>query len=47
MLRKELDGDAERYSRVKVWYTVDRPPANWNFSSGFINKEMIKVPVLR
>eukprot|EP01066_Platyproteum_vivax_P008745 Platyproteum_vivax@DN3745_c0_g1_i1.p1 len=28
--------------RVKLWYTVDRPPAiGWKYSSGFITKEMI------
>ncbi|PIO77857.1 hypothetical protein TELCIR_00037 [Teladorsagia circumcincta] len=26
----------------KVWYTVDRPPAVWKYSTGFINDAMIK-----
>ncbi|EYC13300.1 hypothetical protein Y032_0044g902, partial [Ancylostoma ceylanicum] len=43
LCRKELDELALKHSdRFKVWYTVDRPPTNWNFSSGFINDQMIK-----
>jgi hypothetical protein len=26
---------------VRTRYTLDRPPADWAFSSGFINAEMI------
>lgn len=26
--------------RFHLWYTVDRPPEGWKYSSGFINKEM-------
>lgn len=28
--------------RMKVWYTVDRSPPNWKYSTGFITDEMIK-----
>merc|ERR1719238_1123771 len=28
-------------NRFKLWYTVDRPPAKWAYSSGFITAEMI------
>ena len=28
-------------TRFKVWYTLDRPPASWKFSSGFISDSMI------
>uniref|UniRef100_A0A8R1DHG7 NADH-cytochrome b5 reductase n=1 Tax=Caenorhabditis japonica TaxID=281687 RepID=A0A8R1DHG7_CAEJA len=43
LCRKELDELAEQHpDRFRVWYTVDRPPANWKFSSGFINDAMIK-----
>ncbi|KIH65253.1 oxidoreductase NAD-binding domain protein [Ancylostoma duodenale] len=43
LCRNELDELAVKHSdRFKVWYTVDRPPTNWNFSSGFINDQMIK-----
>lgn len=24
-----------------MWYTVDRPPAGWKYSAGFVNKEML------
>ncbi|KAL1520043.1 hypothetical protein AB1Y20_023519 [Prymnesium parvum] len=27
--------------RLKVWYTVDRPPPRWKYSSGFITATMI------
>ena len=29
-------------ARFKLWYTVDRPGENWNYSSGFVNAEMIE-----
>jgi cytochrome-b5 reductase len=32
----------ENPGRFKLWYTLDRPPANWKYSSGFINDEMLK-----
>lgn len=47
LLRDELEKYAKEYpDKFKVWYTVDRPPANWNYSSGFINEEMIKEHLL-
>jgi len=43
LLREELDELAAQHGdRFRVWYTVDRPPAVWNFSSGFINDQMLK-----
>ncbi|KAJ1366743.1 NADH-cytochrome b5 reductase 3 [Parelaphostrongylus tenuis] len=43
LCRKELDELATRHSdRFSVWYTVDRPPEIWKYSSGFINDQMIK-----
>ncbi|WKY13758.1 hypothetical protein Q1695_004528 [Nippostrongylus brasiliensis] len=43
LCRTELDELAEKHSdRFRVWYTVDRPPAVWKYSSGFINDVMIK-----
>lgn len=43
LLRKELeDIEKEHPDRFKLWYTVDRPPAEWKYSSGFINDEMIR-----
>jgi len=42
LVRKELEECVEKYAgRFKLHYTVDRPPANWNYSTGFITKEMI------
>lgn len=28
--------------RISVWFTLDRPPPSWRFSSGYISKEMIR-----
>lgn len=43
IFREELDRLAREHpDRFKIWYTVDRPPANWKYSSGFVNDEMIK-----
>jgi cytochrome-b5 reductase len=42
LVRSMLEQWAADYShKFKVWYTVDRPPANWKYSSGFITAEMI------
>ena len=40
----ELVGSADKFpARLKVWYTVDRPPASgWHYSTGFITAEMIQ-----
>jgi len=43
LLRKELEEVANEYpDRFKLWYTVDKPGPEWQFSSGFINAEMIE-----
>jgi len=43
LLRDELEEIvAEHKDRFKLWYTVDRPPKDWSYSSGFISTEMIK-----
>ncbi|CAI5453014.1 unnamed protein product [Caenorhabditis angaria] len=43
LCRQELDElEKQHPDRFRVWYTVDRPPQNWKYSSGFINDEMIK-----
>merc|ERR1712087_819488 len=34
----ELDKD----ERVTVWYTLDKPPEGWAYSSGFISEDMVK-----
>jgi cytochrome-b5 reductase len=42
LVRDLLDGYAEKYpKRFKVWYTLDRPPEGWKYSSGFITDAMI------
>uniref|UniRef100_A0A0M3I2W8 NADH-cytochrome b5 reductase n=1 Tax=Ascaris lumbricoides TaxID=6252 RepID=A0A0M3I2W8_ASCLU len=42
LLRDELDRLAEEHAeRFHVWYTLDRPPNGWKFSTGFINETMI------
>jgi cytochrome-b5 reductase len=38
LLRKELEELPT--DRFHLHYTLDRPPENWKYSSGFINKEM-------
>lgn len=43
LMRKEIEDLAKRYpDRFKFHYTIDRPPNNWAYSTGFINKEMIE-----
>ncbi|CAP36264.1 Protein CBG18935 [Caenorhabditis briggsae] len=43
LCRQELDDlEAKHPDRFRVWYTIDRPPAVWKYSSGFINDNMIK-----
>ena len=43
LVRSELEGLASQHpNRFKLWYTVDRAPEGWTYSSGFITAEMIK-----
>ncbi|KAK7891799.1 hypothetical protein WMY93_023762 [Mugilogobius chulae] len=28
--------------RFKLWFTVDKAPANWEYSQGFINEDMVR-----
>ncbi|NXT28436.1 NB5R2 reductase, partial [Syrrhaptes paradoxus] len=43
LLRAELEDIAKRHpDQFKLWYTLDRPPQDWKYSSGFINADMIK-----
>lgn len=39
-LRQELESLPK--DRFKLWYTLDRPPANWKYSSGFVNTDMCR-----
>ncbi|OWK17701.1 hypothetical protein Celaphus_00009106 [Cervus elaphus hippelaphus] len=43
LMRRELEEVARTHpTRFGLWYTLDRPPADWKYSSGFITKDMIK-----
>lgn len=43
LLRPELEDIQQTYGdRFKLWFTLDRPPADWKYSSGFVNDTMIK-----
>lgn len=43
LCRKEIEAMLKNNSdKFKVHYTLDRPPADWKFSEGFISKEMIE-----
>ena len=39
-LRDELE--ALPKDRFHLWYTLDRPPKKWAYSSGFINEDMCR-----
>lgn len=48
LVREELEALARDFpGRFKLHYTLDRPPAGWKGSTGFINKEMIEKNVLK
>ena len=41
-MRDELEKLANLHpDRFSLWYTLDRPPVDWKYSTGFINKQMI------
>lgn len=43
LLRTELEEIvADHPNRFHLWYTLDRPEEGWEYSKGFINKEMIE-----
>lgn len=42
LLWDELDQMAADHDNFDVWYTVDRPPAEWKYSTGFISEDMIR-----
>uniref|UniRef100_A0A671RIX4 NADH-cytochrome b5 reductase n=1 Tax=Sinocyclocheilus anshuiensis TaxID=1608454 RepID=A0A671RIX4_9TELE len=43
LLKDELEEIQARHpDRFKLWFTVDRAPADWEYSQGFINAEMIQ-----
>ncbi|XP_037378646.1 NADH-cytochrome b5 reductase 2 isoform X1 [Talpa occidentalis] len=43
LVRKELEEVSRTHPhQFRLWYTLDRPPADWSYSSGFITTNMIK-----
>ncbi|XP_025960239.1 NADH-cytochrome b5 reductase 2 isoform X3 [Dromaius novaehollandiae] len=43
LLRGELEDIAKMHpDQFTVWYTLDRPPQDWKYSSGFITADMIR-----
>ncbi|XP_053418490.1 NADH-cytochrome b5 reductase 2 isoform X2 [Nycticebus coucang] len=43
LVRKELEETARIHSeQFHLWYTLDRPPVGWKYSSGFVTADMIK-----
>nr|XP_020652891.1 NADH-cytochrome b5 reductase 2 [Pogona vitticeps] len=43
LLRAELEDAAINHpDQFKLWYTLDRPPQGWKYSSGFVTVDMIK-----
>uniref|UniRef100_A0A3Q3XMS2 NADH-cytochrome b5 reductase n=1 Tax=Mola mola TaxID=94237 RepID=A0A3Q3XMS2_MOLML len=43
LLREELEEVKRNHpDRVQLWFTLDKPPKDWNYSSGFVNYDMIK-----
>ncbi|XP_069048860.1 NADH-cytochrome b5 reductase 3-like [Lepisosteus oculatus] len=43
LLRPELEEIQANYpSRFKLWFTLDRAPENWDYSTGFVNEDMIR-----
>jgi cytochrome-b5 reductase len=48
LVREELESLAKEFpDRFKLHYTLDRPPTVWNYSTGFINKDMVMDHVLK
>ncbi|KAM5319636.1 NADH-cytochrome b5 reductase 2 [Glossophaga mutica] len=43
LMRKELEEVARTHpDQFNLWYTLDRPPVGWKYSSGFITADMIQ-----
>ncbi|KAM8815918.1 NADH-cytochrome b5 reductase 2 [Rhynchonycteris naso] len=43
LMRKELEEVTRTHpGQFNLWYTLDRPPVGWKYSSGFITADMIK-----
>jgi len=43
LLREELEEVKKNHpDKVKLWFTLDKPPQDWRYSSGFVTSDMIK-----
>ncbi|KAI4871947.1 hypothetical protein NFI96_002732 [Prochilodus magdalenae] len=43
LLRKELDEVLKSHpDKLDLWYTLDKPPQGWKYSTGFVDAAMIK-----
>lgn len=42
LMREELQKMANECDNIHLWYTLDRPPKDWKFSSGFITEDMMR-----
>ncbi|XP_033645829.1 NADH-cytochrome b5 reductase 3-like isoform X2 [Asterias rubens] len=43
LLRPELEEISKEHGdRFKLWYTLDRPDEGWEYSSGFVNEDMLR-----
>ncbi|XP_037623627.1 NADH-cytochrome b5 reductase 2 isoform X2 [Sebastes umbrosus] len=43
LLREELEEVKKNHpDRVQLWFTLDKPPQDWSYSSGFVTRDMIK-----
>ncbi|NXO69936.1 NB5R2 reductase, partial [Phainopepla nitens] len=43
LLRAELEDIAKRHpEQFVLWYTLDRPPKDWKYSSGFVTADMLR-----
>lgn len=43
LMRDEIEAmAAARPGQIKIWYTVDRAPDGWAYSTGFINEAMLR-----
>ncbi|XP_053283129.1 NADH-cytochrome b5 reductase 2 [Pleuronectes platessa] len=43
LLREELEEVKKNHpDKVQLWFTLDKPPQDWSYSSGFVSQDMIR-----
>ncbi|XP_060932244.1 NADH-cytochrome b5 reductase 2 [Limanda limanda] len=43
LLREELEEVKKNHpDKVQLWFTLDKPPQDWSYSSGFVSQDMIQ-----